>query len=162
MRVPGLGRLRRLASRGHGLGLHTPPAEGRERLEAVIDATVAPTVEIRRQGLIFIDEHWSPTGVTQQFIGDAATYHQRYFDRLDFVELIDRCLKLAGVECSREMRVLDIGSGSGSSVFAACRLLPRAEIFASDISPKLLAMLAAFVESRDELRGRIRSYCFDV
>jgi SAM-dependent methyltransferase len=128
----------------------------------VSDATIAPTVDICRQGLIFIDKDWSPTGVTQQFIGDAATYHQRYFDRLDFVELIDRCLKLAGVECDREMRVLDIGSGSGSSVFAACRLLPRAEIFASDISPQLLAMLAAFVESRDELRGRITSYCFDV
>jgi SAM-dependent methyltransferase len=47
-------------------------------------------------------------------------------------------------------------------VFAACRLLPRAEVVASDISPQLVGMLAAFAESRDELRGRIKSYCFDL
>jgi SAM-dependent methyltransferase len=161
MRVRGLGSMRRLARRIRGV--QWPLA--RRRLhdsDAVNDALIAPAVEIRRDGLIFIDKNWSPAGVTQQFIGDAATYHQRYFDRLDFDGLIGACLTLAGIDRTREMRVLDIGSGSGSSVFAACRLLPRAEILASDISPQLLAMLAAFVASRDELRGRIRSYCFDV
>ena len=161
MRVRGLGWLRRSAGRGHGILLRAKQSVLRRR-DAVNDAMIAPGVGIRRDGMIFIDENWSPAGVTQQFIGDAATYHQRYFDRLDFVSLIDRCLMLAGVPREREMRVLDIGSGGGSSVLAACRLLPRAEIFASDISPPLLAMLAVFVESKDELRGRIRSYCFDV
>jgi SAM-dependent methyltransferase len=111
---------------------------------------------------IFVDKHWSPAGVTAQFIDDAETYHRQYFDRLDFVQLIDYCLTLAGIDRQREMRVLDIGSGGGSSVLAGCRLLPHAEIFASDISPRLLAMLAAFVESRDELRGRIKTFCFDL
>ena len=161
MRVRGIRWLRRSASRGQGLLLRAKQVALR-RGDAVSDAAIAPGVRIRREGLIFIDENWSPAGVTEQFIGDAATYHQRYFDRLDFVGLIDRCLMLAGVPRDHEMRVLDIGSGGGSSVLAACRLLPRAELFASDISPPLLAMLAAFVESKDELRGRIRSYCFDV
>jgi SAM-dependent methyltransferase len=161
MRVRGLGSMRRLARRIRGI--QWPMTSRRlHGSDAVNDALITPGVEICRDGLIFIDKNWSPAGVTQQFIGDAATYHQRYFDRLDFDELIGACLTRAGIDRAREMRVLDIGSGSGSSVFAACRLLPRAEILASDISPQLLAMLAAFVASRDELRGRIRSYCFDV
>lgn len=131
-------------------------------MDPVPDPMLAPGVEIWRDGLIFMDKQWSPAGVTAQFIGDAETYHRNYFERLDFVQLIDYCLTLAGIEREREMRVLDIGSGGGSSVFAACRLLPRAEILASDISPQLLGMLAAFVESRDELRGRVKAFCFDL
>jgi SAM-dependent methyltransferase len=127
-----------------------------------VDAILAPGVEIRRDGLVLIDQQWSPAGVTAQFIGDAETYHRRYFERLDFVRLVDYCLTLAGIPREQAMRVLDIGSGGGSSVFAACRLLQRAEIFASDISPQLLGMLAALVESRDELRGRVKAFCFDV
>ena len=36
-----------------------------------------------------------------------------------FVQLVDYCLTLAGIDRERAMRVLDIGSGGGSSVFAA-------------------------------------------
>jgi len=123
---------------------------------------LAPGVEVVREGLVSVDRDWSPAGVTAQFTGDAETYHRRYFERLDFDELIDYCLRLAGVDRERAMRVLDIGSGGGSSVFAACRLLPHAEVVASDISPQLIGMLAAFAESRDELRGRVKPYCFDL
>ncbi len=121
------------------------------RLDAVSDPMLASGVEICRDGGILIDKQWSPAGVTAQFTGDAETYQRRYFERLDFVDLIDRCLTLAAVDREREMHVLDIGSGGGSSAFATCRLLPRAQIVASDISPQLLGMLAAFVESREEL-----------
>ena len=161
MHMRGLRRLRQLASLGGGIRSRLQHRLLRRR-DTVLDKTIAPGVGVARQGLIFIDKAWSPAGVTQQFIGDAGTYHQRYFDRLDFVELIDRCLELADVDRDGQMRVLDIGSGSGSSVFAAARLLPRAEIFASDISPQLLGMLASFVESRAELRDRITPYCFDL
>ena len=132
------------------------------RIEPDPDGVLAPGVEIWRDGFVFIDKHWSPAGVTAQFIGDAETYHQNYFNRLDFLQLIDRCLLLANIDRDRKMRVLDIGSGGGSSVFAACQLLPRAEIFASDISPQLLGLLASLAASRDELRGRIKVYCFDL
>ncbi len=132
------------------------------RHDATFDALLHHGVRIVRDGPMFVDRSWSPAGVTQQFTDDAETYHARYSVRLDFVELVDYCLTLADVGRQREMRVLDIGSGSGSSVFAALRLLPRAEIFASDLSPQLLGMLAAFVESRAEMRGRVRSFCFDL
>lgn len=132
------------------------------RHDAVFDEILSPGVEIVRNGSIFVDRSWSPVGVTQQFTDDAETYHQRYFVRLDFVELIDYCLTLASVDRQSEMRILDIGSGSGSSVFAALQLLPRSEIFASDLSPQLLGMLAKVVASRAELRGRVRSFCFDL
>jgi len=127
-----------------------------------VEAILAPGVEIHRDGLILIDRQWSPAGVTAQFIGDAETYHRRYFERLDFLHLVDYCLTLAGIDRETAVRVLDIGSGGGSSVFAACRLLPQAEIVASDISPQLLGMLAALVESRDDLRGRVKVFCFDL
>ena len=126
------------------------------------ETLLAEGVEVFRNGPVLIDRRWSPAHVTSQFLDDAATYYQRYFERLDFVELFDRCLTLAGIDREAPLRVQDIGSGGGSSVFAACRLLPNAEIFATDISPQLLAMLATFVEPRDELRGRVRPFCFDL
>ena len=128
----------------------------------VPDPNLAPGVEVRREGPLLIDQQWAPAGVTAQFIGDAETYHRLYFDRLDFLELIDHCFTLAGIDRQRSLRILDIGSGGGSSVFAACRLLPHAEVFASDISPPLLRMLASLAESRDDLRGRVKTYCFDI
>jgi SAM-dependent methyltransferase len=117
---------------------------------------------VYRDGRIFVDRDWSPAGVTLQFTSDAKTYSKRYFQRLDFDHLLDRCLQVADVDRERALRVLDIGSGGGSSVFAACRLMPHAEIFASDISPQLLRLLAEFADSRDEWRGRIKIFRFDL
>lgn len=121
-----------------------------------------PGVEFARDGGILVDRDWSLSGVTAQFTDDAARYHERYFDRLAFMPLIERCLDLAGVDRTRPARVLDIGSGGGSSVLALRRLLPDAEVIASDISPQLLRILAEHVERHDELRGRIAALCFDL
>jgi SAM-dependent methyltransferase len=128
---------------------------------AGLDA-LAPGVRVYRDGPIFADADWSPAGVTLQFTSDAKTYRERYFERLDFDHLLDRCLRVADVDRDRAMRVLDIGSGGGSSVFAACRLMPHAEIFASDISPQLLRLLAEFAESHSEWRDRIKTFRFDL
>lgn len=156
-----LRRVLRSAASGRALAARAPAL----RL-APADPTfahlLAPGVEVVRDGPILVDRSWSLAGVTGQFTDDAATYHERYFERLDFTHLLDYCLTVAAVDRARPCRVLDIGSGSGASVFAACRLLPQAEILASDISPQLLRMLAGFVDSRDELRGRITPFCFDL
>ncbi len=126
------------------------------------DPRIAPGVRVYRDGPVLVDRGLSPIHLASQFIEHAETYHQRNFERLDFLELLDRCLALAAIDRSRPLEVLDVGSGSGSSVFAASRLLPEAAFAATDISPRLLALLARFVDSRPELRGRVRTYCFDL
>src|SRR5580765_3172864 len=84
--------------------------------------TLAPGVEVYRDGLVYVDRSWAPVGVTSQFTDDAQIYHERNFERIDFIDLLERCLQLAGIDRDRALRVLDIGSGGGSSVFAACKL----------------------------------------
>lgn len=93
---------------------------------------------------------------------EADTYHDRYFNRLDFLGLADQCLTAAEIDRTSPLRVLDVGSGGGSSVFALAKLLPNADVVASDISPQLLGKLAAFSATRPELRSRISAYCFDL
>jgi SAM-dependent methyltransferase len=109
-----------------------------------------------------MDTKWRPAGVTAQFMEDASTYHERYFDRLDFEQLVGRMLRLAEVPVDAPLNVLDIGSGGGSSVFAALKLLPRGNIVATDISPALLTLLAEFVARRDDFKARVSSFCFDL
>jgi SAM-dependent methyltransferase len=111
---------------------------------------------------VYVDREWTASGVTAQFIEDAATYHKHYFDRLDFLGLMERCFKLAGVDHGAALNILDIGSGSGSSVFPTQKLLPGSHIVAADISFQLLEMLAGFVDSHAELKGKITSCCFDL
>ncbi|HJU23982.1 MAG TPA: class I SAM-dependent methyltransferase [Casimicrobiaceae bacterium] len=136
------------------------------RLHASADTEISPIlqsgVEFVRDGSILIDRRWSHGGVGAQFAEDAATYHQRYFERLAFIPLIERCLDLAAIDRSSVRRVLDIGSGSGASVFALSHLLPQAEIYASDISPELLHLLAKIAESNGHARARVKALCFDL
>jgi SAM-dependent methyltransferase len=156
---PWQARLRKISRTRFDVGLALARVT---RHDAPDDPLLTAGVRVYREGDVQVDRRLSPVRLASQFVEDADTYHRRNFERLDFLALIDRCLALAGVDRHAPLRVLDIGSGGGSSVFAACRLLPRAEIVASDLSPQLLALLARFVESRPELRGRVRTYCFDL
>jgi len=119
-------------------------------------------VRVNDRDGFYIHESWEPSGVTEQFLGNADEYHQRYFDRLDYLGLVSYCLDVANIDKSSPLSILDIGSGGGSSVFALAKLLPSARIVASDISPQLLEKLAAYVSTNPELSSRIRSYCFDL
>ena len=143
--------------------LHAAHARGAaSAVPADLAAILVPDIDFVADGGILVDRRWSPEGVTSQFTDDAQTYHERYFDRLDFTALIDRCLRVAKVDVAHPRRVLDIGSGSGASVLALCRLLPQAHVVASDISPPLLRLLARFAATRGELHGRITALCFDL
>ena len=119
-------------------------------------------VRVSKRNNFYIDVNWAPAGVTEQFTQDASTYHERYFNRLDFVDLMDRCFRLARIERTAALAVLDIGSGGGSSVFASAKLLPNATLVASDISPQLLDFLADFVATDEALAAAITTCCFDL
>ena len=123
---------------------------------------LSESISVEEREGIYIDRHWKPVGVTEQFIEDADVYHDRYFVRLDFLALMDRCLTVSGVVRDDSQRVLDIGSGGGSSVFALCQLLPAAQLVASDISPQLLHILAKLAAKHEGLQRRITACCFDL
>jgi len=133
------------------------PVANRELLQLL-----RPEVQVSEQGGFFVHQSWVPAGVTDQFLEDADTYHQRYFDRLDFLGLIERCLAVAEIDRAATLSILDIGSGGGSSVYALAKALPTAHVVASDISPQLLGKLVAYAASRPEFKDRICAFCFDL
>ena len=111
------------------------------------------------EGLVAKDTAWQPTGVTDQFLADAETYHERYFNDLHWRYITQRLVGL--IDPSQACDILDIGSGSGNTIFPLADVLPLARIAASDISPPLLQILMRSVEARG-LQDRITAYCFDL
>jgi len=121
-----------------------------------------PGLATRRDGRVEIDAAWQPVGVTAQFLENAATYHARYFQNAYWQYLVGRGLDAIGQPRGAALEVLDIGSGSGNSVFAALELLPNAHVVANDISPQLLQILVGIQDTIPALAGRIDAYCFDL
>lgn len=81
-------------------------------------------------------------GVTQQFLGDAASYYDRYTNPAHFRHLYSIAFRAGQIDPARVSRVLDIGTGGGNSVFAIRDLAPKAQITGVDISQPLLEMCA--------------------
>ena len=98
-------------------------------------------IECRQEDGIFIDAGWSSMGVTEQFLENASIYHERYRSNEHWKHLVELGLTATNVDRNQRLNVLDIGSGSGNSVFAAVTLMPNANVVASDISPQLLRIL---------------------
>lgn len=95
----------------------------------------APLVE---SGEIFDAQHDS-TSLSQEFLGGAATYDARYFDGDYLLSPLGEAF--AAIDLPRAPVVLDLGSGSGSSVVPTLKLLPLAQVVATDLSPQLLHLL---------------------
>ncbi len=119
-------------------------------------------ISTRLDGRVHVDSRWRADGVTKQFLENAQTYHARYTDNDHWKYLVGRALDLAGVDRQASLRILDIGSGSGNTVFAAIDLLPNSVVYANDISPQLLQILVRMQEHLPHLEGRIEAYCFDL
>jgi ubiquinone/menaquinone biosynthesis C-methylase UbiE len=104
--------------------------------------------------LAVFEGHFDPQdpGVTDQFLGQAETYDTRYFNPKT-LPLKSTLQRVAPDLVPR--RVLDVGSGSGNSVFALGRLYPEAEIVASDLSPAMLRILRRRALSEADLAARL-------
>ena len=124
--------------------------------------TLKKNITTRLDGRVHVDAQWRADGVTKQFLENAETYHARYTDNDHWKYLVGQALDLAGVDRQSSLRILDIGSGSGNSVFAATDLLPNSVVYANDISPQLLQILVGIQEHLPHLEGRIEAYCFDL
>jgi SAM-dependent methyltransferase len=101
-----------------------------------------------------------PKGVTAQFLDDAGVYHARYFDTAHTEWLLNTALaRLAPLPATPV--VLDIGSGSGNSVFALLNRIAQARIIATDVSPQLLAIMTRALDETGR-RDRVAALCLDL
>lgn len=101
-------------------------------------------------------------GVTEQFLANAETYHQKYFNTEHFERLLTGVFERVKYE-KHDPEILDIGSGSGNTIFPLMKMFPAARIVATDISPDLLAIMKKIM---DEAEGcdtrRLGLACVDV
>ena len=100
------------------------------------------------------------TGVTAQFLENAADYDAHYANVDRFRVLIERHLAPPAPR-SGALAILDVGSGSGNSVIPLLDLWPDAFVLATDVSPQLLAILRDRLEREDRYRGRYGLVCMD-
>jgi SAM-dependent methyltransferase len=98
-------------------------------------------------------------GITDQFLRDAKTYHERYSAVPYFRALIEQATR--GRLAADPALVLDIGSGSGNSVLPCLDMFPGARVVATDLSESLLAILRDHVAADPATRERLALVCVD-
>jgi ubiquinone/menaquinone biosynthesis C-methylase UbiE len=98
-------------------------------------------------------------GITDQFLRDARTYHERYSAVPYFRGLIEQATR--GRLSVEPSIILDIGSGSGNSVLPCLELFPNARVIATDLSENLLAILRDHVAENPSTRDRLALVCMD-
>jgi SAM-dependent methyltransferase len=101
-----------------------------------------------------------PPGVTAQFLADADTYHQKYYNTDHSEWLLRNALAYVG-GLSPNPVILDVGSGSGSSVISMLNVLERPTIVASDISPTLLQKLQSILNAHPK-GDLVSNVCLDL
>ncbi|MBV9267429.1 MAG: class I SAM-dependent methyltransferase [Acidobacteriaceae bacterium] len=105
--------------------------------------------------LYSLDPAYDPrsySGVTTQFLEQSDVYHAKFTDHRRWTYLLSQALFRLQLDESRDISVLDVGSGSGNSVYPMLTLLPTASIVATDISPQLLALLHKQLSVTDRQR----------
>lgn len=99
-------------------------------------------------------------GITSQFLTDAKKYHERYLSTDYFRWLLETAIRKGGFS-SAAPRILDIGSGSGNSVFPCLEIFPQARIVATDLSPDLLLIMKMLADQNEDWRHRLGYVCMD-
>lgn len=99
-------------------------------------------------------------GITSQFLEDASIYHEKYTNTGYFKSLLTRALSRID-DLPESPRILDIGSGSGNTVFPCLELFPDCRIVATDLSPNLLKILLEHAEGQASAAGRLLPVCMD-
>jgi SAM-dependent methyltransferase len=98
-------------------------------------------------------------GVTRQFLEDADEYHRKYNATAYFKALLEAAFARCDFTFEAPV-ILDIGSGSGNSVFPCLEIFDDPRIIATDISPDLLKILAGHVEDLGH-GDRVIPVCMD-
>jgi len=103
-------------------------------------------------------------GVTEQFLGNADVYVEKFTNPAHFRDLYARALKVTHLTSScAPLRVFDIGTGGGNSVFAIRELLPNTTIVGVDISRPLLEFCSLMAEQRYHVpSGAMALLCADL
>ncbi len=102
----------------------------------------------------------APVGLSDQFLKDADAYHRRYTNTAYFKLLISDAMGHIALRVENPA-ILDIGSGSGNSVFPCLELFPDCRIVATDLSPDLLRILLDHVNRDASAVGRVAPVCMD-
>lgn len=114
------------------------------RVEAVINARV-PVLQVAG----FDQYDFRQRGVTEQFLGDAETYSRKYTNPTRARSVLEKGFSQANIAVeSGPLRLLDIGTGGGNSVFALREMLPNASVLGVDISRPLLEICSRLADER--------------
>lgn len=98
-------------------------------------------------------------GVSDQFLDSAEEYHNRYTNYPRFKGFLQNAISKTS-NLPEVKNILDIGSGSGNSLFPLFELFPEAKIKATDISPQLLKTLQSLMTVEQKFRTEL--FCMDL
>lgn len=99
-------------------------------------------------------------GVTDQFLKNANTYHEKYFNTAYFSHCLSKALSKI-LFSKDDPFILDIGSGSGNTVLPALELFKNSRIIATDISENLLYILKEYLKNNLDYKSRVSLVCMD-
>ena len=118
--------------------------------DARFSGILSPAPELERSRL----------GITERFLEDAESYHQRFSNTDYFKSLIAGALGDAPLATDTPL-ILDLGSGSGNSVWPCLEIFPEGQVVATDLSPNLLAILRDHAAKSGDDARRLNMICMD-
>lgn len=86
--------------------------------------------------------------IHDQFTSGAEDYARRYSSQGYFGKLIAGALSRIELDRQRSYTILDVGSGSGNTIFPLLEQFPASAVFASDLSKELLAILGQVLDGK--------------